>query len=173
MRQVLSAVLVSATLALASSPSLAQDDLDLAPLLDGFVEGCVFSGPLYDLISSLPPATREGADLALPEAYAAAAGEPTHETDADVNQIYHLPLTGQWHGQPVLGLDFVNQDDAGMYVAAVRFAGKSKAVDTTFEPLVTQSQAILDQDEMAVDFGHVVTLTTDQGVTRLLCNLST
>ncbi|WEK05948.1 MAG: hypothetical protein P0Y65_06755 [Candidatus Devosia phytovorans] len=176
MRQVFSLVLASTALALLAGPSLAKDKaegLDLTPLLDGFVQGCDFSEPLYDLIASLRPTTRDGGTLAVPEGYADVVGEPTHEGDGEGAQIYHLPLPGQWHGQPVVGIDFVNQDDAGMFVAAVRFVGDESAVTAQFDPLVEQSQAMLDEEEMSVDFGHVVLLDNDQGVMRLICNLST
>lgn len=175
MRQVFLSLVASTVLVMATGPALAKDKstMDLAPLLDGFVEGCDFGEPLYELIASLRETTRSGATLALPAEYAAVAGEPTHEADDHGNQQYYLPLAGQWHGQPVAGIDFVNQDDAGMYVAAVRFAGSADAVTAQFEPLAAESHAILMQDEMSADFGHRVALTTDDGVTRLLCDLST
>ena len=175
MRQVVLIVLTSAALVLATGTSLAKEKstLDLAPLLDGFVEGCNFGEPLYELFASLRPTTRDGGTLAVQAEYSGATGEPTHEADEDGNQQYYLPLAGQWHGQAVAGLDFVNQDDAGMYVAAVRFAGEEGDVSAQFQPLVDESLAILVQDEMSADFGHFVMLTTDQGVTRLVCDLST
>lgn len=175
MRQVFPLVLASTAMVLLTSPGFAKEKstLDLAPLLDGFVEGCNFGEPLYELIASLRPATREGETLAVPAEYASVAGEPTHTADDYGNQEYHLPLPGQWHGVNVAGIDFVNQDDAGLFVAAVRFSGSESAVNAQFESKVTASQAILDQDEMSVDFGHLVALTTDDGITRLLCDLST
>ena len=175
MRQVFSIVLASTALVLLASPSLAKDKsaLDLAPLLDGFVEGCNFSEPLYDLIASLRPTTRDGGALAVPAEYVEVAGEPSHETIETTTQMYHLPLTGQWHGQSVAGLDLVNQDDAGMFVVGVRFVDNEDAVRPTFDPLLVESQAIIDQDEMSADFGHNIVINTDEGVTRLVCNLST
>jgi len=73
----------------------------------------------------------------------------------------------------VAGLDLVNQDDAGMFVVGVRFADNEDAVRPTFDPLLVESQAIIDQDEMSADFGHNIVINTDEGVTRLVCNLST
>ena len=173
MSPLLALLMASAALSMTAGTVSAQDQADLSPLLDGFVKGCVFGEPLSDLMSSLPDAALSGADLALPQDYKSLAGKPVTEMDADGVQVFHLPLGGQWRGEAVTGLDLARGTDSGMYVAAVRFAGSSDPITAAFAPLVDESQVVLDQQEMATELGHEVALTTDQGITRLLCNLST
>lgn len=153
----------------AAQPAMADD---LGPLLDGMLAGCAFGEGLSLIVEALPEAAPKGAPVPVPTAYAASAGTPYLYTDGEYS-YWRLPLVGQWKGRQVAGIERIGIDETGVYAIIVSFAEGRAAVEATFGPLAAESQAILEQDEFAEDFGHQTGIGEALGYASLYCDLST
>lgn len=152
-----------------SQPALASD---LGPLLDGMLEGCAFSEELSLILEALPEAAPRGETIAVPASYAASTGQPYLHEKEDYS-YWRLPLTGQWKGLQVAGIERIGIDETGVYVIVVNFADGRTAVEATLGTLAAASQALLEQDESFEDFGFQTGISDSEGFATLYCNLST